>query len=64
VEITSLESEERANDLTDVRTKVDWYMVSLDSAAHYICVDPIDGVKPWGGDMAGLRRAPTIAPMT
>jgi hypothetical protein len=48
VKATGLESEERANDLTSVRTEVDWYKVSLDNAARCICVDPSDGVKVWG----------------
>jgi hypothetical protein len=46
VEITRPESEERVSDLTDgVCTKADWYRVPLDRTAHYICVDPSDGVK-------------------
>jgi hypothetical protein len=64
VDITGLENEVGVNDLTGVPTKVDWYKVSLDNAAHYICVDPSDGVEVWGKYGGGLRRAPTTTPMT
>jgi hypothetical protein len=51
VEIIFVEHEERVNESTQVRTKVDWYKVTLDGVVNYICVDPIDGVKVcvWGG---------------
>jgi hypothetical protein len=57
VEIIFVEHEERVNEYTKVRTKVDWYKVALDSAVNYICVDPIDGVKVWGGNSAEETEA-------
>jgi hypothetical protein len=31
--------------------------VTLDSVVNYICVDPIDGMKVWGGDSAKETEA-------
>jgi hypothetical protein len=47
VEITRLDYEERVNDLTGGKTKVDWYKVVIGNASNNICVDPDDGVKVW-----------------
>jgi hypothetical protein len=47
VEITRLDYEERANDLTGAKTQVDWYKVVIGNVSNNICVDPHDGVKAW-----------------
>jgi hypothetical protein len=45
VEITRLENEERVNDLTGGKSKVDWYKVVIGTVSINICVDPDDCVK-------------------
>ena len=47
VVITRLNKEERINDLTGVKTQVDWYKVVIGDVSNNICVDPVDGVKVW-----------------
>ena len=50
VEIIFVENETRVNESTGVRTEVKWYKVTLDGVSNFICVDPKDGVKVWGGE--------------
>ena len=57
VEIIFVENETRVNESTGVRTEVKWYKVTLDGVSNFICVDPKDGVKVWGGDSAKETEA-------
>ena len=56
VEVIFVESETRVNESTGVSTEVKWYKVTLDGVSNFICVDPKDGVKVWGGDSAQLTK--------
>ena len=56
VEIIFVENETRVNESTGVRTEVKWYKVTLDGVSNFICVDPKDGVKVWGGGFCPIDQ--------